>query len=172
MVRLEPRAVFTHCYGHSLNLACSDAVKGSKLMRNALDIVREITKLVKLPPRQNAIFQQLKEGLSEKSPGIRILCLTRWTVRAQALKSILDNYQVLLRLWDESLDIVKEHDMRGCILGVSTCMMTYDFFFGVVLGELLLRHSDNLSKSLQTTQMSAAKGQEVATMTIQALLSL
>ena len=23
----EPRAIFTHCYGHSLNLACSDTVK-------------------------------------------------------------------------------------------------------------------------------------------------
>ena len=23
----EPRAVFTHCYGYSLNLACSDTVK-------------------------------------------------------------------------------------------------------------------------------------------------
>ena len=23
----EPRAVFTHCYGHSLNLACGDTVQ-------------------------------------------------------------------------------------------------------------------------------------------------
>ena len=33
----EPRALCTHCYGHALNLACSDAIKGCKLMRNALD---------------------------------------------------------------------------------------------------------------------------------------
>ena len=30
----EPRAVFTHCYGHSLNLACGDAIKQCKLMRD------------------------------------------------------------------------------------------------------------------------------------------
>ena len=41
----EPRAVFTHCYGHALNLACSDSLKGSKLMKDALDIVYEIVKL-------------------------------------------------------------------------------------------------------------------------------
>ena len=23
----EPRAIFTHCYGHPLNLACCDAIK-------------------------------------------------------------------------------------------------------------------------------------------------
>ena len=46
----EPRAVFTHCYGHALNLACSDSLKGCKLMKDALDIVHEITKLVKKSP--------------------------------------------------------------------------------------------------------------------------
>ena len=34
----EPRVVFTHCYGHALNLACSDFLKGCKLIKDALDI--------------------------------------------------------------------------------------------------------------------------------------
>ena len=34
----EQRVVFTHCYRHALNLACSDSLKGSKLMKDALDI--------------------------------------------------------------------------------------------------------------------------------------
>ena len=29
----EPRAVYTHCYGHSLNLAARDAIRNSKLIR-------------------------------------------------------------------------------------------------------------------------------------------
>ena len=53
---LESRAVFTHCYGHSLNLACMDAIKSSKVMQEALDIAREITKVVKLSPRRGFIF--------------------------------------------------------------------------------------------------------------------
>ena len=28
----EPRAIYTHCYGHSLNLACCDMVKHCKIM--------------------------------------------------------------------------------------------------------------------------------------------
>ena len=39
----EPRTVFTHCYGHTLNLACSDAIKQCKLMQDALDTTHEIT---------------------------------------------------------------------------------------------------------------------------------
>ena len=40
---IEPRALFTHCYGHALNLAASDVLKQSKLMKDALDITHEIT---------------------------------------------------------------------------------------------------------------------------------
>ena len=29
---IEPRAVFTHCYGHALNLAANDTLKQSKLI--------------------------------------------------------------------------------------------------------------------------------------------
>ena len=43
----EPRAVFTHCYGHALNLACNDSIKQCKLMKDVLDTTYEICKLVK-----------------------------------------------------------------------------------------------------------------------------
>ena len=42
----EPRAVYTHCYGHALNLACSDAVKCFKLMQDTLNISYEIVNLI------------------------------------------------------------------------------------------------------------------------------
>ena len=44
----EPRALYTHCYGHVLNLACGDAIKWCKLLRDTLDTTYEITKLIKL----------------------------------------------------------------------------------------------------------------------------
>ena len=49
----EPRTVFTHCYGHSLNLAASDTVNKSNLMQNALNTTHVITKLIKFSPRRD-----------------------------------------------------------------------------------------------------------------------
>ena len=167
----EPRAVYTHCYGHAFNLACCDAVKGCKSMRDALDTSYEIIKLVKKSPRRDAILQRLKEQIPEESRGIRVLCPTRWTVCAQALQGNIVNNQVLQMLWQESLDFVKETEMRSRIQGVSACMNSFYFFFGVVLGELL-NHSDNLSKTLQSHHMSAAEGQKIAVMTIRTLQSI
>ena len=72
---LESRAVYLHCYGHSLNLAACDTIKHSELMKNALDITHEVTKLIKYSPRREAIYQQLRERHdATSSTGIRVLC--------------------------------------------------------------------------------------------------
>ena len=112
----EPRAVYTHCYGHALNLACSDSIQRCKLMKDSLDTTREITKLIKKSPRRDAIFVRLKGEFGSDTPGIRVLCPHRWTVRAQSLKSILDNYEILCSTWAESLDVVKDTEMKSRII--------------------------------------------------------
>ncbi len=165
----EPRAIFTDCYGHSLNLACGDAIKRCKLMQDALDTTHEITKLIKKSPARDAIFKRLKEEMGSDSPGIRVLCPIRWT---EALKSILDNFNVLLELWTESLERVKDTEMKARIQGVAAQMMKFDYFFGVSLGLLILRHTHNLSKTLQKADKSAAEGQAITAMTVSTLKSL
>ena len=69
----EPRAVFTHCYGHALSLACGDAIKHCKILRDALETTHEITKLVKLSPRRDAIFHEIQQTVAPGSPGVHLL---------------------------------------------------------------------------------------------------
>ena len=42
IAELEPRAVFTHCYGHTLNLSVSDTVRHSVVMKGCLDTCFEL----------------------------------------------------------------------------------------------------------------------------------
>ena len=51
------------------------------------------------------------------------------------------------------------------------CMKSFEFFFGLVL-EFILKHSDNLSMTLQTRHMSAVEGQKIAEMTVCTLQSV
>ena len=53
----EPRAVFTHCYGHANSLAMCDVLKHSKPIKHALEVTHEITKLIKYSPRRESIFK-------------------------------------------------------------------------------------------------------------------
>lgn len=111
-----------HCYGHALNLACGDA-KQCKILRDVLDSTYEITKLIKFSPCREAIFRGVR--LTPESPGIRLLCLTRWTVRADSLKSMIDNYTALQETWEEALDASKDTETRARNLGVASQMKMF-----------------------------------------------
>ena len=85
----------------------------------------------------------------DSSGGICKFCPTRWTVRGGAVKSILENYDVLNQLWEECLEERLEPDVKGRIIGVQTRMSHYNLLFGLKLCERILCITDNLSKTLQ-----------------------
>ena len=122
----------------------------------------EIIKLVKYSPRREGLFDQIKCEMAPDSPGIRVLCPTRWTVRAASMQSIIQNYSILQELWEKAVDVVRDTVTKARIQGIATVMTSFDLFFGLMLGELLLNHCDHLSKTLQSPQLSAAEGQTVA----------
>ena len=69
----------------------------------------------------------------------------------------------------ESMDIVKDTELESRITGVATQMETFDYLYGVMLGKMILGHSDNLSHTLQERNTSSAEGQEVAEIVVQTL---
>ena len=56
---IESRAVYTHCYGHSINLAVNDALKSSKLLKDALDMTRE-DQINKVLSKKRSNFSKIK----------------------------------------------------------------------------------------------------------------
>ena len=55
------------------------------------------------------------------------------------------------------------------VLGVQAQMSIFNYFYGLRLGILLLRHSDNLSASLQTNDRCAVDVQTIAKHTVTTL---
>ncbi|XP_011403413.1 PREDICTED: zinc finger MYM-type protein 1-like [Amphimedon queenslandica] len=143
----QPKAFYTPCYSHSLNLAVADAMKKCSTLKKALNTTHEITKLVKYSPRRESLFKSIKGDITPGSPGIRVLYPTRWTVRADSMQSIIQNYSILQELWEKAVEIL-------------------------ILGETLLRNTDNLSRTLQKKEFSAVEDQLVATMTKKTLFAL
>eukprot|EP00731_Ephydatia_muelleri_P014282 Em0008g2a len=168
----ERQALYTHCYGHSLNLAVQDAVKANPIIRDALDTIEEMSKLIKKSPRRQVIFQNVKNDIALDSPGIRLLCPTRWTVKAEAFTSISENYEALMETWAEAKQINNDSEMRARIGGVAKQMESFDFFFGLEDGRIVFSMSDNLSKALQGSSISASEGQSLMKMTLVAFQAI
>ena len=103
------------------------------------------------------------------SVGIRALCPTRWTVRGDAIESILEHYNTLKQLWEECLETRLDPDVKGRIIGVQAQMDTFNLLFGLHLSMKILKITDNLSRNLQTRSMSAPEGQSVAELSVKTL---
>ena len=80
-------------------------------MKKMLYTFQEITKLVKYCPHRQALFEKLKEEIPPGCPGIRVLCPTRWTVKADSINSIINNYGVLQDLWEVAVTVVRDTEV-------------------------------------------------------------
>ena len=104
---INRKCLYTHCYGHALNLAVADAVKSVKCIGDALEVVREIGKLVKKSPQLDTKLEKIRSETKNNSCGVHDLCPTRWTVRGEGLAATLNNHSELIDLWDWSLTILR-----------------------------------------------------------------
>ena len=55
---------------------------------------------------------------------------------------------------DIEAEILEAGSFWEQVLGISDRMMKFDFFFGAILSETVLSHSDNLSRTLQKGDIS------------------
>ena len=69
----------------------------------------------------------------------------------------------------ESFEEVTDTEIKACIRGVQSQMSKFDFYYGVLLGELILHHTDNLSRTLQKSDISAAEEHNVAGLVVKIL---
>lgn len=171
---LQPKAVETHCHGHSLSLSVKDATRESRLLSDVMAYAGEIVTLVKYSPKRENMLGDIKESIEFENDyedhdlveSLTKLCVTRWTVRGTAFKRILRNYQPLADLWEESLGESLDSDTRKRIIGCRGQMTTFRFFYGLNLGQTIYSITDNLSKTLQTEGMSATESKKNANLTV------
>ena len=111
-------------------------------------------------------------GLNEAKPSISMFCPTGWTVRGNCLMAIIENFDELQRLWEWEIENTSDMLMKARIRVISSYSKTFPYCFGIHLAAKILNNGDNLSKTLQATQLSAVDAQRIARNTISTLESI
>ena len=178
----ESRALYTHCYAYSINLAVGDTMKSCPVLKDTIDNAYELTKLVKKLPKRDAKLRAIQGNTVSgeddeyeemlKNPTIKLFCHTRWTVRADCLKSIIENFDELQELWDWSLQNCSCSEMKGRIQGIKVHSLKFSYCFGIHLAHMVLAHTDNLNQTLQGTQMTAIDAEVLSRACVTTLQSL
>ena len=104
--------LYVHCFAHSLNLCVQEVAKKCALIRNCMEFISQLVKLIKLSPKRLNLFETTCKEITFASddesqlsyPALRTLCPTRWTVLHSAIDSIIKNYQILMM----ALEVVEQ----------------------------------------------------------------
>ena len=76
---------------------------------------------------------------------------------------------ILIQTFEESAEEVADPQMKTRLHGILVVMKKFDVYFGAALALLILSQTDNLSKSLQSSTLSAAEGYSFAMITVATL---
>ena len=87
-------------------------------------------------------------------------------------RNVTLDWNGLKELWEWAAKSRSDTEMKARIRGVYVYMKTFDYVYSIYLGELILRQSDNPSKTLQSHTLSAVQGQDCANMTVKMLEKL
>ena len=148
----EPAAIKIHCLAHCINLCLQDVSRKCKVVRDALDLVFEIIKLIKFSPKRAHLFAEM-QNLNSKPTSLKPLSQTRWTVRTASWHSVLTNYTTLM----ETMDTVSstQHDEYGRrAAGQQALMEKFSTFYGLKLCHLIYSAAEQLSLTVQAKHTS------------------
>lgn len=144
----QPAAIPIHCCAHSLNLCLQDAGRKLICIRDALEVCREITGLIRFSPKRLHLFSSKLAVSSSGGPSLKPLSTTRWTARTAAIDTILKDYVVLMETMEEVQ--ATTHDEYG--LKAGGCLHSLEKFgtlFGLRLAHILFGATEQVSLLLQ-----------------------
>ena len=160
----EAAALHVHCLAHSLNLCLQDACRSCNSVRDSLQLVMEIIKLIKFSPKRTTLFNTIKSQLSPETHSLKPLCPTRWTVRAGAISAILDNYESLLSTLQEVYTTGRdEYALRAG--GFVRQLQLFSTFFGLKLCLVIFSPTEQLSHTLQSKDITIQEARGAAHIT-------
>ena len=126
----NPAAIPVHGFAHSLNLCLQGVGKNVVCIRDALDMVKEIGKLIQFSPKRHHLFSLKFQQASDSGVSLRILCPTRWTARTAAIDTILKDYGVLLEVLEEIHEkTIDEYGTKA--FGLLQLLEKFNILFGL-----------------------------------------
>ena len=94
----EGSAAFpVHCFVHCFNLCLQGAGQQITTLQDALDAVREISRLVNFLPKRLYFFKEKLKQSEQRGIIIKIFCPTWWTATTAALEAFIKDYSVMIK---------------------------------------------------------------------------
>jgi Domain of unknown function (DUF4371)/hAT family C-terminal dimerisation region len=148
---MYPKALYTHCVSHSLNLCLSDATK-SQDIRNAFGIISECCSFFNSSAKRTTVLKnKIKEiKPNSQSTKLKSLCETRWVLRHEAVMLFKEFVEPVVAALEEVQNECSGTDSSKRANSLLHCICNFNFLISICVSSKLLSYTYNLSKYLQS----------------------
>lgn len=148
----QPKALYVHCLAHSLDLSVQDSVRSIPIIRDIMQNLRELAKVVHGSAKRMDTFHTIADGIQACNPVTpKPLCPTRWTVRFAAIDAALMSYSALLPFLSEVASMATADDSATKARGLQSQFENGVTLFALKAAFHVFRVTDSLSCSLQSS---------------------
>ena len=153
--RKYPKAKYTHCCSHVLNLA---VVKACDLIQvqNLFDVITKVFKFFDNHPKRQYTLDQFCEGLPSK---VKSLCKTKWLQRVEAFHIFMDLYDSIVKAFDHVISNSDDWSRDSIIdaVALSKAILNFEFLITLHVVERYMSFTESLTRSLQARALDIIK---------------
>jgi hypothetical protein len=171
ILEMNPKALFVHCVSHNLNLALQEASKRLPPVRDALQVVHDVGKMVRESPHRISCLRKLADLKDIEDYAIPApLCATRWVAKSKALRQMVQKKQYELII-DTLEELSHEHcgEAGAKAAGLVCNLRKGSTYLGIVVCEAVFSKTELLATKLQSHSMTVAGAKSSAKLLIDAL---
>ncbi|KAJ8915305.1 hypothetical protein NQ315_014813 [Exocentrus adspersus] len=165
LLKEYPKALYTHCFAHCLNLCINDASKVQQI-RNALGTIQEVSACFRMSTKRSNILRLKLESKSFST--LKKFCETRWVERHESISIFVDGFFEIVSALEELMS--EEHDKAANPLHKALC--SFPFLVTICIMEKVLGITYFISKFLQTEIMDIVTAMNAVESTIEKLQSI
>ncbi len=158
---LYPRAMYTHCRSHALNLVVVHGCSDLPLVRNTMSIVEKIAVFFSATgARKDALRAESRREGQPKTAGIPLMSDTRWGSRANTLSAFVEQFTAIHSVLETMEAEVTTTSGKASTLRHS--IGTFETIITAVIANKVLGYMLPLTKKLQSTNLDIITAYEEA----------
>ncbi len=158
---LYPRAMYTHCRSHALNLVGVHGCSDLPLVRNTMSIVEKIAVFFSATgARKDALRAESRREGQPKTAGIPLMSDTRWGSRANTLSAFVEQFTAIHSVLETMEAEVTTTSGKASTLRHS--IGTFETIITAVIANKVLGYMLPLTKKLQFTNLDIITAYEEA----------
>ncbi|XP_046863323.1 52 kDa repressor of the inhibitor of the protein kinase-like [Xenia sp. Carnegie-2017] len=162
ILKLNPKALYTHCYSHRLNLSICDSLS-IRVVNDMLKHVNNATNFIKISQTRNIPFEKHTRNSETNSKKTRLtdVCKTRWVERIEGLDTFQELFvpvYTTLNDMSENVDGEFKPSLQSDASSLFQLIDRFDFVVALVITRNILDSTLPVTQLLQGKSIDIMDG--------------